>query len=72
MSVARAAARQVATITAPKSIPAIWSTAGWTKMMYAMATNVVTPPMTSVLTSVLFPESLKSFSSMEYSRVSCD
>lgn len=42
-----AAARQVAAITARKSIPACESTPGCTKMMYDMARKVVVPPMTS-------------------------
>jgi hypothetical protein len=51
-SVANAEDRQVAQSTAPRSIPAAPNTAGWTKMTYDKVTKVVTPPTTSVRTSL--------------------
>ena len=47
-----AAARQVATSTAPVSIPASPSTSGFTKMMYDSVRKVVHPASTSVRTDV--------------------
>ena len=52
------AAKQVATKTAPLSIPALASMVGLTKMMYAMVKKVVNPANTSVFTVVLFCVSL--------------
>ena len=40
------------------------STAGWTKIMYAMVMNVVRPPIISWLTEVSFSFSLNNRSSM--------
>ena len=60
IAVANAAARHVAVVTAPKSIPVGApsiepdSTAGCTKMMYTIVTNVVAPATSSVRTDVLF------------------
>jgi hypothetical protein len=50
--VANAEAMQVAVMTAPESIPAPDSTAGWTKMMYERAANVVAPATISVRMAV--------------------
>lgn len=47
--VATALARHVAAMTEPKSMPATESTAGWTKIIYAMVMKVVTPAVISVL-----------------------
>lgn len=64
-AVASAAARHVAVVTAPKSIPvgvsniAPDNTAGCTKMMYAMVRKVVTPATSSVRTDVLLSERRK-------------
>src|SRR6266851_936586 len=43
-----AATRIVATVLAPAGSPANFRMAGLTTMMYAIARNVVTPPMTSI------------------------
>jgi hypothetical protein len=50
--VARALARHVAVMRAPKGIPAFCRIPGFTKIMYAMVINVVIPARTSVRTSV--------------------
>ncbi len=50
----RAEARQVAVITAPKSMPVSDSTAGWTKMMYEAVRKVTSPARSSVHGSVWF------------------
>ena len=58
ITVASAADKHVAVVTAPKSIPvgesniAPDSTAGWTKMMYDIVRNVVRPARISVPTEV--------------------
>src|SRR5262245_54432440 len=55
--VASAVARQVATRTAPKSMPAALRTAGCTNTIYAIVRNVVTPASTSVRTVVPWADS---------------
>ena len=60
---AMALAMHVATMTDPKSIPQLESTAGCTKMMYDIVRKVVVPDIASVATQVLFSFSLKTFSS---------
>ena len=51
----------VAKNTAPHSIPDSLSSVGLTTMIYAIAKNVVTPPIISLPTVVLFCLSLKIF-----------
>jgi hypothetical protein len=51
-SVAIIDASAVAVKTPPKSIPAFWRVRGWTMRIYAIVRKVVTPAITSVLTSV--------------------
>lgn len=70
ITVANAAERQVAVVTAPKSIPVFIpnivpdNTAGCTKMMYAIVKNVVSPASTSVRTVVWCSESRKNRSNI--------
>ena len=60
MAIAEASA--VAVNTEPASIPVAPSTLGFTARIYAMVINVVSPAITSVLTSVPRSLSLKNFS----------
>jgi len=60
-----ALAMHVATMTDPKSIPQLESTAGCTKMIYDIVRKVVVPATASVVTQVLFSFSLKIFSSIK-------
>jgi hypothetical protein len=59
MIVAIAAETQVAIIADPKSIPVCEIIAGLTKMMYAIAMNVVIPATVSVLMFVPSSPNLK-------------
>ena len=61
---AKDAARHVPTKLAPKSIPLTAIICGFTKMMYAIVTNVVTPAKTSLPIEVLFDSSLNIFSNI--------
>ncbi|CFO74714.1 Uncharacterised protein [Bordetella pertussis] len=61
----RAAARQVATNTALRSMPVLDRMSGFRKMMYDMVRNVVSPATISVRTVVAWSRSWNSFSSME-------
>ncbi|GIK14874.1 MAG: hypothetical protein BroJett002_35810 [Candidatus Brocadia sinica] len=61
---AMALAMHVATITDPKSIPQVESTAGWTKMIYDIVRKVVVPAKTSVRRLVWFSLSLKILSNI--------
>ena len=57
-------ANAVASNTAVESIPAAESIDGLTARIYAIVINVVTPPITSLRTVVLFSFSLKNFSNI--------
>ena len=57
-----AVARQVTVISAPLSIPDMERIAGLTNIIYAIARNVVTPPITSVFTLLFLSLILNTFS----------
>ena len=57
-----AVARQVTVINAPLSIPDIERIAGLTNIIYAIAKNVVIPPITSVFTLLFLSLILNTFS----------
>ena len=61
-----AAAQQVATNTAPLSIPASASIDGLTKIIYAIVKNVVKPAIISVLGVVPWIDNLNSLSNILY------
>ena len=65
----KAAARQVATSTAPASIPVPAKICGFTKMMYAMVRKVVKPATTSRRTVELRCSSSKYLNTGSYSFV---
>ncbi|MNY50135.1 hypothetical protein D3C86_1856180 [compost metagenome] len=64
-----AAARQVATNTASRSMPVEDRMSGLTKMMYDIVRNVVRPATISVLAVVPCSRSLNSFSSIRVPNV---
>ena len=63
-TVMMAAPKQVAVSAALNGIPAASIIAGFTAMMYAMARNVVRPPITSLETALPRSDILKNLSSM--------